>query len=273
MEKLDRETVRLILLAAGIVIIAGIYIWGRYGRKIVDYLNRSPEFDELEFEKSPGSEPEPAPAPSGGGAPPAAGRKTAAARDEVDEEFERLAAQRKVQPREAPLFADLDEDAVQPGGKPAAAPPPPPKKEAPRAMPLGAPFLIQFSVVAPDGYVFQGADLRDALMDLNLIHGAMDIFHRYDRDYREPVFSVANLVKPGTFPIDEMELFECPGVVLFFQPAQVADPVAVFDDLVETTQALAERLGGIAWDDAREPITPRKVAQTRILLQKACERL
>lgn len=90
--------------------------------------------------------------------------------------------------------------------------------------------------------MFQGEELRDALEDLNLEHGEMGIFHRYDPRLREPLFSVASLVEPGTFPIDDMASFHCPGVVLFFQPATVANPLAVYDDLVRTCHRLADRL-------------------------------
>jgi cell division protein ZipA len=135
---------------------------------------------------------------------------------------------------------------------------------------VGAPFLIQASVVARRGETFSGEELRDALLDLGLVHGEMDIFHRYDRNFREPLFSVASLVKPGTFPMDSMEAFDCPGVVFFFQPTKVADPLAVFDDLFETSRDLAEKLDGIEWDEHRQPLTEENVRSLRERVQEAC---
>jgi cell division protein ZipA len=135
---------------------------------------------------------------------------------------------------------------------------------------VGAPFLIQASVVARRGETFSGEELRDALLDLGLVHGEMDIFHRYDRNFREPLFSVASLVKPGTFPMDQMEAFDCPGVVFFFQPTTVPDPLAVFDDLFETSRDLAEKLDGIEWDEHRQPLTEANVRSLREHVEAAC---
>jgi cell division protein ZipA len=95
------------------------------------------------------------------------------------------------------------------------------------------------------------------------------VLFRSDRDYRIPLFSVASLLEPGTFPIKDMENFQCPGVVLFFQPPQVDDPQAVFDDLVSTCHELAMRLGGAEWDEKRQPLTLEKIAQMRERLREA----
>ena len=133
---------------------------------------------------------------------------------------------------------------------------------------MGAPFLIQISVVAKGGF-FNGLQLRDSLDDLRLIYGDMGIYHRYDREYRVPLFSVASLVEPGTFPIKDMENFECPGVVLFFQPPQVDEPLEVFDDLVATCHELALNLGGVEWDEKRQPLTREKINQMRGRLREA----
>lgn len=142
-------------------------------------------------------------------------------------------------------------------------------EESPRShATLSAPFLIQLSVVAADDY-FNGGDLRDALVDLGLIHGDMGIYHRYDRDYREILFSVASLMEPGTFPIENMEAFECPGIVLFFQPPQVEDPLTVFDDLVQTCHVLAQRLDGEEWDERHEILTLEKIEQMRERIEAA----
>ena len=140
-----------------------------------------------------------------------------------------------------------------------------------RTTALGAPFIIQLSVVAKGEFLFAGDELKNALMDLDLVHGEMGIFHRYDSELRKPLFSVASLVKPGTFPIDDMASYQYPGVVLFFQPATVDDPLRVFDDLVDTCHELAIRLDGIEWDETRRPLTEEKIAQMRRGLIEAYE--
>lgn len=235
MDQLDTETLRWLLAAAGAVVIAAVYVWGRYKAKLLDFIYQRGEYDELGLDDEPPSQ------ARGGG--------------EKDE---------------APAFEGMeDNEYFSMEEPPPAEPEPSPAPAESRAAPLGAPFLIQISVVAGDGEYFDGLELRDALEDLRLIYGDMGIFHRYDRDFRVPLFSVASLVEPGTFPIKDMENFECPGVVLFFQPPQVDDPLSVFDDLVTTCHELALRLNAIEWDEKRQPLTQEKIARMRSRLREA----
>ncbi|WP_133717028.1 cell division protein ZipA [Methylocaldum gracile] len=245
---MDRDTVRLVLLVIGVIVIAGIYVWGRHKQKVLDFLQRRGEFDELDFDPSIDKE----------------------SPDYDEEEFESV----RVLNRNERHFSDNEFDFEEEAEDVIEAPREPPRttqRETDRTAALGAPFLIQLSVVAGDEFVFAGDDLKNALLDLDLVHGEMGIFHRYDREFRKPLFSVASLVKPGTFPVDDMASFECPGVVLFFQPATVDDPLDVFDDLVNTCHELAVRLDGIEWDDARRPLTGEKIAQMRNRLEEAYE--
>ncbi len=275
---MDRDTVRIVLLVIGVFVIAGIYVWGRHKQKLMDFLHRRGEYDELGYDPAQGY---------------AAAR--APAEDPEDDEYESLGFKgrkqepgtERVEPHMPPIYGfddELEEDPLafaELEPEPPAAKPPAPKPEReaqpePRPEPkkpagLGAPILIQISVVAGGDRVFQGEELRDALLELDLIHGTMGIFHRYDRKFRESLFSIASLVEPGTFPMDDMESFECPGVVLFFQPDRVSNPIAVYDDLIRTCHGLAHRLKGIEWDEKRQPLSREKIAHMRALLEDACE--
>jgi cell division protein ZipA len=252
MDKMDSQTLRLLLAVIGALVIASVYIWGRYKKKMLDFINQRGEYDELEAEvevedELPSEEVVSKPAKAGY----YSGTST---RKDIDPPIT----------LNQPHVEEFDLEVAKP--KPPA--PEPVRKESPRTDPLGAPFLIQISVVTKAGY-FNGLQLRDTLDDLRLIYGDMGIYHRYDRDYRIPLFSVASLLEPGTFPIKDMENFQCPGVVLFFQPPQVDDPQAVFDDLVSTCHELAMRLGGVEWDEKRQPLTLEKIAQMRERLREA----
>lgn len=251
---MDRDTVRLTLLVVGLLVIAGIYVWGRYKQKLLDFLHRRGEFDEFGAEEPP---------------------ESASASGE-EESFESLAYSGRREPtvRDYRFDDEPDEGSRDFGEpRPAASPKPraEPEPEPQKTNSIGAPFIIQLSVVAGRGRVFHGPELRDALLDLDLIHGEMGIFHRYDSQFRQALFSVASLVEPGTFPMNDMEYFECPGVVLFFQAGRVADPLAVYDDLINTSQELAQRLGGIRWDENRQPLTREKIAYIRELLEDAVD--
>ncbi|NJD05982.1 MAG: cell division protein ZipA [Methylococcaceae bacterium] len=252
---MDRETVRMILLVAGVLAIVGVYLWGRYQQRMMDFIDRKGEFDEL------GGFEEEQDAPEESDADP----DVEAATGILNPHAYRHEPEPELYPDLRPEQPDDDDDPVPERPKPHHAAVAEPSQPAP----LGAPFLIQLSVVADQEGYFNGEELRDALSDLDLIYGDMGIYHRYDREYRKPLFSVASLVEPGTFPIDDMENFDCPGVVLFFQPPQVADPIAVFDDLVNTAHDLAQRLDGVEWDERRQPLTEEKLALMRERLEEA----
>ena len=82
-------------------------------------------------------------------------------------------------------------------------------------------------------------------------------------------FGVASMVEPGTFPENDLKQFYSPGLVFFMQPKEVDDPVAVFDDFIETIDFLAAVLGGEKWDDKREPLTEQTVQTFRNKLLRA----
>jgi len=245
--ELDTQTLRILLGVIGAIIIIAVYVWGRYKSKVLDFILQRGEYDELGLDEKPKSQPKPITTTGG------------------------ISAKKTEEP---PMSFDDIEDNEYFSLQESAEPAPAEEEEAPpaetrRAAPLGAPFLIQISIVAYDDGYFDGAELRDSLEDNRLIYGDMGIYHRYDRDLRTPVFSVASLMEPGTFPIKDMENFYCPGIVLFFQPPQVDDPLAVFDDLVTTCHDLSVRLGGEEWDEKRQPLTHEKIQQMRERLKEA----
>lgn len=236
---MDRDTVRIIILVVGVLVIAGIYVWGRYRQKILDTLEGSCEFDVFEREGEREASPWPA--------------RESAAESTAEEgavPAEKSAAVSGAAAKSLPEA--VEERPVRTSGA------------------LGAPFLIQFSVVKGGGR-FPGERLRDALIDLDLVYGEMGIFHRYDSAYREPLFSVASLVEPGTFPVNDMENFRTPGVVFFFQPSKVSDPLEVFDDLVDTCRRLAGALDGKVLDERRAELTEARVIKMREILAEVCE--
>jgi cell division protein ZipA len=245
---MDRDTVRIILLVVGVLVIAGVYVWGRFKERILDLLERREELDELTAEGDPFAQAE------SGSDEESGGQTTGVATAELEGRLYSSEAQvaRVSTPRPAG------------GGSQEVG------KEQTTA--LGAPFIIQLSVISEKREWFRGEDLRDALIDLDLVYGEMGIFHRYDPEYREPLFSVASLVEPGTFPVSDMGSFRCPGVVFFFQPAKVTNPMDVFDDLVDTCRALAAALGGTIRDQNRVRVSESEIIQMRERLAEACER-
>ena len=258
---MDRDTVRLLLIIATAIVLAGIYAWGRFRKPIQNTL-----FSRQKHEDFPAGELE--------------DEDSEAPSDDFEDGVRVITPWTDT--RKEPQLSGLDfnehqesddfELEIIPESRESAPPPDiSGANETSGEGAGGAPFLIQVSVVAGPGRFFHGAELKQALMDVDLLFGDMGIFHRYDPDLTQTLFSVASLVEPGTFPIDDMDDFECPGIVLFFQTARVSDPLGTYDDLVNTSRELAQRLHGIQWDESRQPLSASKIAHMRNLLKQPIE--
>lgn len=125
--------------------------------------------------------------------------------------------------------------------------------------------VIVFNLMAKPGYVFDGQALLDALMDEGMKLGDMDIFHRhYEDDGDGPVlFSLANMVVPGTFNLSKMAEFTTPGVSMFLSLPIATESIAAYDILVATATNLATRLDGDLKDENRSVLTKQTIEHAR----------
>ncbi|MCG6984304.1 MAG: cell division protein ZipA C-terminal FtsZ-binding domain-containing protein [Thiocapsa sp.] len=124
---------------------------------------------------------------------------------------------------------------------------------------LPEPLLIQLSISARRE-PFDGPDLMDAAEACGLRPGNMDIFHCLDEfdDDTRVYFSMANMVKPGTFPFDAMDDFSTPGLMLFAQLEGRPEDMTILEEMIATARKLANELDGDVLDDTRRPLTVRK---------------
>jgi cell division protein ZipA len=127
-----------------------------------------------------------------------------------------------------------------------------------------APLLIQLSVAKRTGE-FSGPDILDVADSCGLHPGDMDIFHCLDEfdDGTRIYFSMANMVKPGTFPFEDMEEFSTPGMMLFAQLEGYPEDLTVLEEMIATARKLANSLGGDVLDNTRRPLTVRKEEEMR----------
>lgn len=129
------------------------------------------------------------------------------------------------------------------------------KKNAPN-------WVIVLNIVAPKGSCFVGLGLIDVIKKIGFTHGEMNLFHYIDKGLS--AFSLANIVKPGTFDLQQLDDFTTPGVSLFIQyPNQNGGGVASFDMLFNITKKLAEALGGEVRDEKRSVLTHSAIEHIR----------
>lgn len=220
---MEENSLRLILLLVGIVVLMGIYFY--------DVLQKKKVIHEEEFEDSPINR---RVDPVMGGEP---------AFSAVFEEQQSPTPEKEIE------TVDSNEPDFSPAVK---------KEEVPVAE--QAP-VIQLAVLPKEGDALAGTELLDAFTKLNLEFGDMGIFHCYKRQNGVEMqqFHVANILEPGTFPVGSMADFESTGIVLFFQASDIANPEEAFDNMLDVARKLSQSLDASLVDAEMNELMPDKI--------------
>lgn len=125
--------------------------------------------------------------------------------------------------------------------------------------------IVSLFVVAREGKLFSGADLVVAAEKAGLEFGDMGIFHRLVDGKRElgPIFSVANMLKPGSFDLAHLDLLHTPGVSFFMTLPAPMPALDAWDAMLPTAQRLGELLDGLVLDEERNALGRQCVAHIR----------
>ncbi len=126
--------------------------------------------------------------------------------------------------------------------------------------------LVSIHVVALSGRRFYGNDLKSLFDKHGYKFGRMSLYHCTLEG--EKVFSVANMVKPGTFNEDQMRIFETPGITLFMRLPIELDSGVAFDFLLQEAKELAAELDGQLRDGNRNPLSEQTIQHMREDIQQ-----
>lgn len=121
--------------------------------------------------------------------------------------------------------------------------------------------ILQLNILARSGH-FSGADIMRVTKETELIHGDMDIFHRYDANGRV-IFSMASMVEPGTFDLKQMGQFEAPGLILFGQLPGPQDGLVTFSDMLFTAERITALLDGELQDESHSDLSKQTIEHIR----------
>lgn len=125
--------------------------------------------------------------------------------------------------------------------------------------------IVSLYVVAQEGYTLHGPELVVAAEKAGLVHGDLGIYHRLVDSKPElgPIFSMANMVRPGTFELSQMDQFSTPGVVLFMTLPGPLSALDAWDTMLPSAQRFAELLGAQLLDEERTPLGRQRIAALR----------
>ena len=126
--------------------------------------------------------------------------------------------------------------------------------------------IVTLRVVPQKEPRFSGRALRQGLASAGFWHGPLDIYHLPDEDGRVIVSATA-LAQPGTFDRSIMDSQRFSGLNLFaVLPGPLSERDA-FDMLVRAARALAERLDGGLTDQHGEELTAQRITRLRQSLE------
>lgn len=125
--------------------------------------------------------------------------------------------------------------------------------------------IVSVFLVARAGQSIAGSDLVVAAEKAGLVYGHMNIFHRMVDQHPElgPIFSVANLVKPGYFDLRAIKELQTPGVNFFITLPGPLSALDAWDTLLPTAQRMAELLDAVLLDEQRNALGRQRIANIR----------
>jgi len=222
---MEANSLRLLLVILGVIIIAAIYFYDYFKKKADSKIN---EFDELASNER---------------IQPVMTSNTAFSAAEItDEEVE-------IDAVDQPFVAETETETEAEGESQQVA-----EQDVPVAEEA---FVVQLAVLPKEGAAIGGTALLNALTELDLEFGDMDIFHCYERHDGEDIqkFHVANIVEPGTFPVGGMADFESTGIVLFFQTNSSINPIDAFESMLGAARTLSQKFDATLVDDRRNELS------------------
>ena len=222
----DIAWVRIGILAAGLLLVAAIYFFGKPARPAQGKRRSSIERDgRREPVGTPGS------AGADDLAPPAQGDEDLAAGHQAELAFAEPAAAPELGKRVA---EDFDK-------------------------------IVSLYVAARAGQVLRGEDIVVAAEKTGMVFGHMGIFHRLVEGKPEagPVFSMASILKPGNFDMATIGQMETPAVAFFLTLPAPLPALDAWEKMEPTVQRMAELLDAIVLDDSRNALGRQRIAHIR----------
>jgi len=125
--------------------------------------------------------------------------------------------------------------------------------------------VVIINVMAKKDAAIEGRVLLQQLLNLGLRFGEMNIFHRYEKANNKGclMFSVANVVEPGIFNLDNMDQFTTPGVCMFLSLPGPKKSMYAFDLLIDAARKVSNSLNCDMLDENHSVMTQQTIEHYR----------
>ena len=125
--------------------------------------------------------------------------------------------------------------------------------------------IVSLYVAARAGAQLRGPDIVVAAEKAGLVYGHMNVFHRLVEGHPErgPIFSVANILKPGSFDMANIQSLETPAIAFFLTLPAPVPALDAWETMLPTAQRMAELLDGVLLDEQRNALGRQRIAHIR----------
>jgi cell division protein ZipA len=125
--------------------------------------------------------------------------------------------------------------------------------------------IVTLYLAARAGAKLHGPDIVVAAEKAGLVYGHMGVFHRLidNHPQRGPVFSVANIMKPGSFDMANIQAMETPAIAFFLTLPAPVPALDAWETMLPTAQRMAELLDGVVLDESRNALGRQRIAHIR----------
>lgn len=125
--------------------------------------------------------------------------------------------------------------------------------------------IVSLFVAARAGEQLRGEDIVVAAEKTGLVFGHMNVFHRLVEGHPErgPIFSMASIIKPGSFDMANIRAMETPAIAFFLTLPAPLTALDAWEKMLPTVQRMAELLDGVVLDDSRNALGRQRIAHIR----------
>ncbi len=120
--------------------------------------------------------------------------------------------------------------------------------------------IIVLYILPKANQILHGAQINSSAQAMGLTFGEMDIFHY--RNKNRNVFSLANMLEPGSFNADTIHELKTTGLTVFMQ-LQKGDPLDDLTEMLQRSYQLAGLLDARICNHRREPLTEQDAENYR----------